>query len=150
MNLRALSLLAILTLAFALTPFRRARAFSWSNCDPPASSQLVSFAFSPAIAPFSEPISVVAELSLARDVTLQTDASVRVDHRIDGRRLPCADGLGGSWYAPLALHAPGHADGVRHAALRLLHVSVSSGVALDPRARSDDLAAAGGGVFRGA
>lgn len=75
-----------------------AQAYSWSNCGSPAvaPSKLQSFGVLPVPMEFGQAVSVVGQFDLARDVTVALDMSIQIEHRIDGRLLPCLGPLVGS------------------------------------------------------
>ena len=72
------------------------QAYSWSNCTPAGSTWLTSFGILPVPIEFGQAVSVVGQFDLARDVTVAQDMLIRIEHRVDGRLLPCLGPLVGS------------------------------------------------------
>ena len=83
------------TLALALGHAAPAMAFSWSNCPGTFPSQVELLSL---LLPWQldQPGTLQFEISLSEVIASHNDATFVVDHRVDGRRLPCLEPLVGS------------------------------------------------------
>jgi hypothetical protein len=86
----------ILAVLLALSP--PVLAYSWSNClaQPDATIFLQTFGVAPVPMAFGEAVNVVGSIDLARALSTFFDTTVRIEHRVDGRLLPCLGPLLGS------------------------------------------------------
>ena len=74
-------------------------AYSWSNCLPPQTTdpiELELFSAHPIPVVFGETVYITAKVNLSRIYSTASDARIQIEHRVDGRLLPCLGPLLGS------------------------------------------------------
>ena len=86
----------LLTLSLLSLPASTS-AFTWNNCEGMRNSRLSSMSLPSHLV--GDPAPLLMQLSLGQDVLERIDPALRVEHRVDGRLLPClGPGLGSCRY----------------------------------------------------
>jgi hypothetical protein len=85
--------LAVCLLLFATPP---AGALSWSNCNGTLNSQFELLSFDPASWVAGGEDNLQFKFSLGEVISVSNELTIHVDHRVNGRLLPCLGPLAGS------------------------------------------------------